>query len=97
MTKEADQRRKEKLTRAAAQSDIPGSQGFPARLRERRKEKKLTMGKLARLCGITQPTITYYETAQSFPALPVAERLAGRLQVNAPWLAFGVGPKEISP
>ncbi len=63
------------------------------RLRERRKELKLSQGNLAAAAGLTQPTISSLEKGESKTSGSIAS-LARALRVNALWLQTGLGEKE---
>lgn len=68
---------------------------FGSRLRETRDELGLSQGELAKVSGITQPTISNLERGRNQGSSYVAQ-LASALKVNAKWLATGNGPKKIS-
>jgi transcriptional regulator with XRE-family HTH domain len=65
--------------------------GFPARLREKRKECGLSQGQLARRVGLSQPTINCYEHNTHYPNILVNSKIAEVLGVTPQWLAYGVG------
>lgn len=66
---------------------------FAKRLKDTRKERKLSQAKLARLCGVSQSAIANYE-AQTRSNPKDVFRLADALGVSAHWLARGTLPKE---
>jgi phage repressor protein C with HTH and peptisase S24 domain len=68
---------------------------FGERLREARKDAKLTQKKLAEKAGIQQATISELEN-DHYQGSSFAINLAGALGVSAEWLALGRGPKHIS-
>ena len=67
------------------------------RLRQARNKKDLTQAQLAELVAHGQSAVGQWETGQTQPKLDVIEKLAGALDVTAPWLAFGhvcTGPND---
>lgn len=60
---------------------------FGDRLRQVRKEKKLTRRSLAEACGVTIQSMCRYELRECIPTLRVAIDLAGALGVSLDWLA----------
>ncbi len=47
-----------------------------------REEKKITQVKLSLMVGVSQQSITYYETNTRIPSLPVALRIAKALNTS---------------
>ena len=47
-----------------------------------REKKKITQVKLSMMVGVSQQSITYYETNTRVPSLPVAFRIAKALDTN---------------
>jgi transcriptional regulator with XRE-family HTH domain len=66
---------------------------FAKRLKDTRKERKLSQAKLARLCGLSQSAIANYE-GQTRSNPKDVFRIAEALGVSADWLARGTLPKE---
>lgn len=64
------------------------------RVREARKEKGLSQGKLAAKVGIRQPTLSDLENGESSSTGHIAQ-IAAALDVSALWLETGRGPKHI--
>jgi transcriptional regulator with XRE-family HTH domain len=64
------------------------------RVKWRRLARKLTQKELARLVGLTQPTISSLERNESTSSLNIA-KLATALQCNALWLETGRGDPEL--
>lgn len=62
------------------------------RLKEIRKEKKLSQGQLAKLCGLAQSTIADLERNRNTGSSKIAV-IAKTLGVNALWLSEGKGNK----
>lgn len=56
---------------------------FGKRLKQIRKNKKLTQKQLANKIGISEMSVTYYETNRSCPSIAVLEWLCTALEVSA--------------
>ena len=56
------------------------------RIRELRKERKLTQTQLAELLATTQDTISLWELGKSYPDLPSLVRLCDIFDVSADYL-----------
>ncbi len=67
---------------------------FGQRLRQARKEKGLSLVKLADLSGVHETAINAYECARYGPGLNNAIRLADDLGVSLDWLAGRTDKKE---
>lgn len=63
------------------------------RIKEARKEKKLTIFELGDMVGVTGVTISRYETGQRKPSIMMAYKLAKALGVTIDDL-FGIGKGE---
>lgn len=66
---------------------------FADRLRHARKMRRLSQAALAAKCGLSQSAIANYETKNRQSAKDFFG-LANALDVNALWLAHGIGPME---
>lgn len=69
---------------------------FSDRLRQIRKERKLSQAELARASGLSQGAISSYETGNRKSTTGLIE-LAQALKVNPVWLITGNGEKELEP
>ena len=58
------------------------------RLYQLRKENKLTQKELAKLLGLTDRAISYYETEKRYPAPDILIKIADFFNVSIDWL-FG--------
>lgn len=65
------------------------SEGFGARLNEKRKEHGLTSEKLAEMIGGHESTVSRHIHETRVPRVNTIYRYAEALQVPAAWLAFG--------
>lgn len=65
------------------------SEGFGARLNEKRKERGLTSEKLAEMIGGHESTVSRHIHESRVPRTHTIYRYAEALQVSAAWLAFG--------
>lgn len=63
------------------------------RLKELRKERKLTQVEIANYLGVENPTISNYELGKSEPAASLLQRLADFYGVQVEWLITGRGQK----
>lgn len=70
--------------------------GMAARLHEVRTLRGLSMRDVARSAGCAPGTVRSTELGAT-PTVDTAEVLANALGVSPAWLAFGVGPRELSP
>lgn len=68
-------------------------ENFSDRLRHARKQRNLTQAALARASGLSQRTISSYETGMR-KSTTVLIQLAQALEVSPAWLTTGVGPME---
>jgi transcriptional regulator with XRE-family HTH domain len=81
-------------------ADNEGIAGIPRRLFAARaflssqRGAPVTQGAIGRAVGVTEGQIGHWEKGRQTPDLPMIEKLALALDVAAPWLAYGVGPKE---
>ncbi|MBL7251476.1 LexA family transcriptional regulator [Alloalcanivorax marinus] len=62
---------------------------FATRVRDARKEKKLTQQELAESIGVDKRTISMYENGRMFPQGNTLQRLATELRLDPLWLATG--------
>lgn len=67
------------------------------RIRESRERKLLSQDGLARLLGVSQPTISDWENSKTEPTVDNMRTLAVELDVWFEWLVTGRGPQEYSP
>lgn len=68
-----------------------------ARIRDTRKERKLTQAQLSKAGGIKQGSLSDLETGQTVEISgAVLIKLAKALRVRPAWLMFGEEPKEVS-
>lgn len=67
------------------------------RVKECRELKRLSQGELARRVGVTQPSISDWETGKSEPSVDNLRILAVELNVWFEWLATGRGPRDYIP
>jgi transcriptional regulator with XRE-family HTH domain len=68
---------------------------FGERIRARRQALELDQIALAALVGVTQQTISNWETEGIIPKTSRIIELAQLLQCKPEWLAFGVGTPEL--
>ncbi|MCT4687965.1 helix-turn-helix transcriptional regulator [Vallitalea sp.] len=59
---------------------------FSIRLRELRKQKKMTQKKFAELVGTTSVTISAYENGTKKPSLDIALNIATKCNISLDWL-----------
>jgi transcriptional regulator with XRE-family HTH domain len=57
----------------------------------------MAMRELERAAGTSDSLVRLTETKRSVPTLGTVEKLAKALKVNAAWLAFGLGPRDLAP
>lgn len=76
------------LARKGAPS-LPAPDGFPARLRQAREDKRLTLAALGEKCGISAQVLSLYELGRRDPERGTVETIAAALGVSAAWLAYG--------
>lgn len=69
---------------------------FGERLREARKDKKLTQSKLAAMVGMAPSSLGSLEHADHIPRGDNTLRIARALEVRAEWLLTGNGDKYVS-
>lgn len=62
------------------------TKSFPARLKEALSRRGMTQEELARLCGISQSSVSYYLLGDRFPRLPVLYKMSKVLDVNPLWI-----------
>lgn len=81
-------------------AELDGIAGIPRRLFAARsllraeRGRAVTQAEIGRAVGVTEGQIGHWEKGRQTPDLPMIEKLAAALDVAAPWLAYGVGPKE---
>lgn len=59
---------------------------FASRLKELRKAHKISQVSLAKVIGVTQQAISYYESGKDIPSLDVLLRLADFFDVSLDYL-----------
>jgi len=67
--------------------------GIGERFKEVRTELGLNQTELGEAVGVTQSTVTAYETGKRRPPLPVLLALERVLRINHDWLLNGAGPR----
>lgn len=65
---------------------VDDTRSFPSRLKEAMKRKGISQEELARQCGSSQSSISYYLLGDRFPRLPMLYKIAKALDVNPLWL-----------
>lgn len=70
---------------------IPAVRGFGERLREAREARKLSQAMLAEAIGVTQATMSRYETNKDRPGGTQLQQLLTVLEINWAWLEWGRG------
>jgi transcriptional regulator with XRE-family HTH domain len=70
------------------------SAGLPARLKEARALRGLSMRELGRLSETSTNLVRMTETGTTLPNLAKLEALAKALRVSPCWLGYGVGERE---
>ena len=71
--------------------------GLPARLREVRQVRELSMRELERRVGMADNLVRNTEKGHSSPTISTVEKLASALGVSSAWLAYGLGPMDAPP
>ena len=66
------------------------------RIRERRRAKGLSLGRLAEITDLSHPFLSQVERGHARPSISSLQRIAEALDVDAGWL-FGVGGAERDP
>lgn len=69
---------------------------FNKRIKQERKARSLNQKEFAILCGVSQQTISRWESTDSPPDKQALLLVASRLQLNPDWLATGEGDKKIT-
>lgn len=67
------------------------------RIKESRELKHYSQGELARLVGVSQPTISDWENGKTEPTVDNLRSLAVELDVCFEWMATGRGPRDYQP
>lgn len=65
---------------------VDDTRSFPLRLELAMKRKGISQEELARQCGSSQSSISYYLLGDRFPRLPMLYKIAKALDVNPLWL-----------
>lgn len=60
--------------------------GFGNRLRQLRKEKKLTQRQLAEMVGLRHSVVSFYEIGERIPSPEIIKKLASSLHVSSDYL-----------
>ena len=60
--------------------------GFGNRLRQLRKEKKLTQRQLAEMVGLRHSVVSFYEIGERSPSPEIIKKLASSLHVSSDYL-----------
>ena len=62
------------------------------RIKQTRQKERYSQSALAKILGLHQSTIAYWEAGHSEPDSPTIRKLADILRVSAEWLMFGTAP-----
>lgn len=65
---------------------------FSGRLARALADRGVTQAELAQHAGVNPSSVSHWVTGRREPDLDTINAVAGRLRVNAAWLAFGEGP-----
>lgn len=64
------------------------------RMKQVRKSKKLTLKEIAELVGVTESTVSKYETGKFLPSDAVIQLFCQKLHISESWLRTGEGEME---
>lgn len=64
------------------------------RMKQVRKLKKLTLKEIAELVGVTESTVSKYETGKFLPSDAVIQLFCQKLKISESWLRTGEGEME---
>ena len=64
------------------------------RMKQVRKSKKLTLKEIAELVGVTESTVSKYETCKFLPSDAVIQLFCQKLHISESWLRTGEGEME---
>lgn len=67
------------------------------RIRQRRKDLRLSQADVAAACDISRNAVSLWESGDTAPTRKNIETLAGALQTTAAWLEHGVGAEPAQP
>lgn len=68
---------------------------FPARLRQARVDRKMSIRTLAAAAEVCPSSVATYERDGSSPSIEICYRLSVALRVSPCWLAYGVCPRLV--
>ena len=69
---------------------------FGKRIKQLRKQHRLTQSELGEMVGLTQQSITAWETGRTYPNLETAAALADIFDISLDYLAMGTKSKTLT-